>query len=317
MLPQPVATGAAGVKTAVFKAPLPVRDGVGPSHLWLPDGSWENMQAFLAEWFVDVDAETWNARMAKGEVVDGSGARLRPDSPVRRGMCMFYYREIVGETPIPFAEQVIYQDEHILVADKPHFLPVIPGGRFLHETLLVRLKKKLSLEHLVPLHRLDRETAGLVLMSHNPVSRGAYGALFREQAMEKVYEALAPVSAHLQFPLTYSSCIVKGTPFFRMQEVAGEPNSRTWIDLLDRQDGIGRYQLRPVSGKQHQLRVHMAALGMPILNDSFYPDNHPCKGDDVSRPLQLLARAISFKDPLTGKQRHFESARTLQEGNAK
>lgn len=318
VLPGRGATGFAGVKPAGGKKgnlnpPLPVRDGVGPSHLWLPEGSWKNMQTFLADWFADVDADIWEARMAKGEVVDAHGARLYPDSPFKRGVCMFYYREIAAETPIPFAEQVLFQDQHILVADKPHFLPVIPGGRFLQETLLVRLKRKLSLEHLVPLHRLDRETAGVVLFSHNPASRGAYQALFRERAMEKVYEALAPVSEQWHFPMTYRSCIVKGAPFFRMREGDGEPNSETWIDLLEQRDSIGRYQLRPVSGKQHQLRVHMAALGLPILNDGFYPDVRPCKGDDVSHPLKLLARSIAFDDPLSGERRSFASARTLQE----
>ena len=306
------ATGPAGVK-AVFTPPLPVRDGVGPSLLWLPEGAWKDMQSFLAAWFADVAAATWQARMDKGEVVDQHGRCLQPDSPFTRGICMFYYREIEAETPIPFAEQVLYRDEHILVADKPHFLPVIPGGRFLHETLLVRLKKKFSLEHLVPLHRLDRETAGVVLFSHNPASRGAYNALFREHAMEKVYEALAPVNARLQFPMTYRSCIVKGTPFFRMQEVAGEPNAETWIDLLEQRGGIGRYQLRPVSGKQHQLRVHMAALGVPIQNDGVYPDVLPSKGDDVSQPLKLLAKTIAFDDPISGQARSFTSAQTLKE----
>ena len=306
------ATGPAGVK-AVFTPPLPVRDGVGPSLLWLPEGAWKDMQTFLADWFADVAAATWQARMDKGEVVDQHGRCLQPDSPFKRGICMFYYREIEAETPIPFAEQVLYRDEHILVADKPHFLPVIPGGRFLHETLLVRLKKKFSLEHLVPLHRLDRETAGVVLFSHNPASRGAYNALFREHAMEKVYEALAPVNARLQFPMTYRSCIVKGTPFFRMQEVAGEPNAETWIDLLEQRGGIGRYQLRPVSGKQHQLRVHMAALGVPIQNDGVYPDVLPSKGDDVSQPLKLLAKTIAFDDPISGQARSFTSAQTLKE----
>jgi len=306
------ATGPAGVK-AVFTPPLPVRDGVGPSLLWLPEGAWKDMQTFLADWFADVAAATWQARMDKGEVVDQHGRCLQPDSPFKRGICMFYYREIEAETPIPFAEQVLYRDEHILVADKPHFLPVIPGGRFLHETLLVRLKKKFSLEHLVPLHRLDRETAGVVLFSHNPASRGAYNALFREHAMEKVYEALAPVNARLQFPMTYRSCIVKGTPFFRMQEVAGEPNAETWIDLLEQRGGIGRYQLRPVSGKQHQLRVHMAALGVPIQNDGVYPDVLPSKGDDVSQPLKLLEKTIAFDDPISGQARSFTSAQTLKE----
>jgi tRNA pseudouridine32 synthase/23S rRNA pseudouridine746 synthase len=152
-------------------------------------------------------------------------------------------------------------------------------------------------------------------LSHNPASRGAYQALFRERAMNKIYEALAPApqtGLSLQFPFTYRSRMIKGSPFFRMQEVAGEPNTETWIDLLELQGEIGLYQLRPISGKQHQLRVHMAALGMPIVNDGFYPEAHPCKGDDISRPLQLLARTISFDDPLTGRPHYFESNRTLE-----
>lgn len=296
-------------------APLPVRDGVGPSRLWLPEGAWKNMRAFLAERFVDVDAETWARRMAKGEVVDAGGVRLSPDSPVKRGMCIFYYREIEHEPVIPFEERILFRDEHLLVADKPHFLPVIPGGRFLHETLLVRLKKKLSLEYLTPLHRLDRDTAGVVLLSHNPASRGAYQRLFRERAMEKVYEALAPFSPHLRFPLVYRSRMEKGIPFFRMREVCGEPNSESRIELIEEQNGIGRYRLRPLSGKQHQLRLHMATLGIPIINDNFYPEVCPAKSDDALRPLQLLAQSIAFEDPLSGKWRCFASDRTLQKGN--
>ncbi|MBV8664843.1 MAG: RluA family pseudouridine synthase [Burkholderiaceae bacterium] len=292
-------------------APLPMRDGVSPSFLWLPEGVWPDMRSFLADWFPGVPQETWCARMDRGEVVDAQGSPLRPDSAFRRGICMYYYREIEAETPIPFPEHILYQDEHILVADKPHFLPVVPSGRFLQETLLVRLKKKLQYEHLVPLHRLDRETAGLVLFSLNPVSRGTYQALFRERAMEKEYEALAPALPRLDFPQTYRSRMVPGTPFFCMQEVAGEPNTETRIELIADHKGLGRYRLRPLTGKQHQLRVHMNALGAPILNDDFYPVALPCKGDDVSRPLQLLARSLSFVDPLSGEARSFSSTRVL------
>src|SRR5437879_5199729 len=183
-----------------LNTPLPIREGVAPSYLWLPHGQWENMLAFLEQRFPDVATITWIARMQKGEVVDGNGLRLNPDSPYRRGACIFYYRELEGETPIPFEEHIIFQDEHILVVDKPHFLPVIPSGRFLHETLLVRLKKKLQLEHLTPIHRLDRETAGVVIFSHNPSSRGAYQSLFQKRAVDKVYEALARPLADVQFP---------------------------------------------------------------------------------------------------------------------
>jgi tRNA pseudouridine32 synthase/23S rRNA pseudouridine746 synthase len=291
--------------------PLPTRNGVAPSYVWLPAGPWLTVLAFLEQRFPDIASAVWVARMDRGEVMDAHGVRLNPESTYRRGACVFYYRELDGETPIPFAERILYRDDHLLVADKPHFLPVIPSGRFLHETLLVRLKKKTGLAHLTPIHRLDRETAGVVIFSHNPESRGLYQSLFQQRAMEKVYEALAPSLAGTAFPFTYRSRMVDGTPFFRMTEAEGEPNSETRIDVLERRGDLTLYQLCPVTGKKHQLRLHLAALGIPIVNDAFYPVALPCKGDDMSRPLQLLARAISFVDPLTGEQRHFQSNRKI------
>ncbi|RJG05685.1 pseudouridine synthase [Noviherbaspirillum cavernae] len=295
----------------MLKAPLPIREGVSPSYLWLPEGTWENLLAFLDARFPDVGAATWISRMNRGEVVDASGIRLSPASPYRSGACIFYYREIEGETPIPFEENILYRDDHILVADKPHFLPVIPSGRFLHETLLVRLKKKTGLECLTPIHRIDRETAGVVIFSHNAVTRGDYQSMFQKRKVRKVYEALAGTLEGARFPFTYRSRMVEGKPFFRMMEIAGLPNSETLIDVLENMGDTSLYRLSPVTGKKHQLRVHLAALGIPIANDAFYPVALPCKGDDVSLPLKLLARSISFEDPLTGRERYFESALRL------
>lgn len=294
-----------------FPSPLPVRDGVSPSFLWLPNGAWPDMLSFLTARFPEVTPAIWQSRMARGEVMDADGARLAADSPYRQGACIFYYRELEGETPIPFAEKILYQDAHILVADKPHFLPVIPSGRFLHETLLVRLKKTTGLEYLSPIHRIDRETAGIVVFSHNPSTRGRYQTLFQRREIGKVYEALAPKLSGRAFPFTYRSRMVEGHPFFRMREEPGEPNAETTIELLEEGDEVNLYRLRPLTGKKHQLRVHLAALGIPIVNDAFYPLALPCKGDDMSRPLQLLARSIAFVDPVTGNARYFESGRSL------
>jgi tRNA pseudouridine32 synthase/23S rRNA pseudouridine746 synthase len=291
--------------------PLPVRDGVSPSYIWLPDGPWKNLLSFLDERFPGVGRNSWIARMNRGQVVDAHGDCLNPCSPFRRGARVFYYRELEGETPIPFAETILYQDAHILVADKPHFLPVIPSGRFLHETLLVRLKKTTGLAHLSPIHRIDRETAGIVVFSHDPATRGAYQSLFQRREMMKVYEALAGRMPQPDFPMTYRSRMVEGTPFFRMKEAPGAPNSETHLDVLEERGDIMLYELRPLTGKKHQLRVHLAALGIPIINDAFYPDVQPCKEDNFSMPLKLLARSISFRDPVTGAYRHFESERTL------
>jgi tRNA pseudouridine32 synthase/23S rRNA pseudouridine746 synthase len=308
-----------------LKTPLPIVDGVGPSARWLPAGPWKTALDFLLEQFPRIESATWVSRMERGQVVDETGILLTPESPYRAGACIFYYREIVNEQRIPFAEHILYEDDHILVVDKPHFLPVIPAGRFLKETLLVRLRKLGKPEGLVPIHRLDRETAGVVLFSVNPKTRGLYASLFRERKVMKVYEALAPtLSPSSGFPITRRSRIVVGEPFFRMQEVEGEPNAETSIDVIKQGDvgvefddsarGVSLYQLRPVTGKKHQLRLHLAALGIPIMNDRLYPTclRRSAGADDLSNPLQLLAKSIAFKDPVTGSECYFESNQQLQ-----
>lgn len=293
------------------RVPLPIRDGVAPSYLWVTTSFDGGMLGFLAARFADVTAQSWLERMARGDVVDGGGARLAPDSAVKSGMRIWYYRELEAETPIPFDAQVLFQDAHLLVADKPHFLPTIPSGRFVRETLLVRLKKTLALPHLTPIHRLDRETAGVVIFSHNPATRGAYQSLFQKRAVKKTYEALAAPMPARTFPFTHRSRMVDGEQFFVMREEPGEPNSETLVELIARHGELAHYRLHPHTGRKHQLRLHMASLGTPILNDAFYPVALPCKGDDFSAPLQLLARSIGFDDPLTGKARSFSSERVL------
>jgi tRNA pseudouridine32 synthase/23S rRNA pseudouridine746 synthase len=292
--------------------PLPTIEGLSPSSIWLPPGPWKTISDFLKDQFPGVELTTWHARMAKGEVIDETGLMLNPESPYRAGACIFYYRELENEPHIPFFESVLYRDEHILVADKPHFLPVTPAGRFLKETLLVRLKNKLHLEHLVPIHRIDRETAGIVIFSLNPATRGAYVSLFQKRKVHKVYEALANSNSELTFPLTRRSRIVRGEPFFRMKEVIGEPNSETRIEVLQQFRHLNLYKLHPVTGKKHQLRLHLAALKIPIINDRLYPELHPHELDEYASPLRLLARSVSFRDPLTGRDLHFESAFALQ-----
>ncbi|MFL6676237.1 MAG: pseudouridine synthase [Massilia sp.] len=292
--------------------PLPIRNGVAPSYLWITETLAGGMLRFLGQRFPDIPGPSWADRLARGDVVDATGAPLAADSHVRRGMRIWYYRELEQETPIPFKERILFQDEHLLVVDKPHFLPMIPTGRFLHETLLVRLKHQLELAHLTPIHRLDRETAGVVIFSHNPDTRGRYQSMFQKRVVRKVYEALARPIEGRAFPFTYRSRMVDGDKFFVMREEPGEPNSETLVELIERRGDVALYRLHPHTGRKHQLRLHMASLGAPILNDAFYPVALPCKGDDFSAPLQLLARSISFDDPLTGEARVFASARELQ-----
>jgi tRNA pseudouridine32 synthase/23S rRNA pseudouridine746 synthase len=269
------------------------------------------MLDFLADRLPIVSRAQWLQRMVDGDVVDERGAAVTPQRAFEPGVRLYYYRSLADEPELPFAEQVIYRDEHLVVADKPHFMPVVPSGRYLHSTLLVRLKQRLGLPELSPLHRIDRDTAGLVLLSAQRATRGAYQALFRDRQIVKLYDAVAPWRADLTFPREHASRLEEGPEFFRMQEVPGEPNSLSRIEVLEVRAPWALYRLAPVSGKRHQLRVHMAALGLPLRHDAFYPEvNDPAEGD-YSRPLQLLARALSFRDPLSGQQRHFESLQRL------
>ena len=249
--------------------------------------------------------------MAKGQVMDETGCRVDAETAFRVGACIFYYRELENEKTIPFREQVLYQDEHILVADKPHFLPVIPAGKFLHETLLVRLRKQRATEALVPIHRLDRETAGVVLFSLNRKTRGHYTSLFRNRKVRKLYEALAPTLEDSNFPITRRSRVVRAEPFFRMKEVPGEANSETHISVISNLGSLSLYQLLPLTGRKHQLRVHLAALGIPVVNDKLYPALTASDDADFSQPLKLLAKSISFRDPLSGREQYFESSTRL------
>ena len=292
-------------------ATLPSRAGVSPSYVWLPNGPWKTIGEFFIFRFPHVGLASWESRMSRGEVRDEHSLSLRLDSLYRAGACVFYYREPEEETSIPFHAEIIFQDDEILIADKPHFLPVTPGGRFLHETLLVRLKNETGITSLVPLHRLDRETAGLVMFSVNPATRHQWLSLFRDRAVKKIYEAHADFNEQMNLPYIYRSRLVKDEQFFKMKEVDGKPNSESIIRLHKRESSHASYLLEAVTGKMHQLRVHMMALGLPLLNDALYPIAQAANSDDFTAPLKLLARSLAFKNPINGNLLFFESHRSL------
>ncbi|PVZ20357.1 MULTISPECIES: pseudouridine synthase [unclassified Pseudomonas] len=278
------------------------------STLVLPAGPWATVFDCLCAHFAKVPAEQWEERFARRRVLDAAGEPLARTTPYRQGMRVHYFREVPGEPLIDVQEHVLYQDEHLVIADKPHFLPVTPAGKYVEQTLLRRLIRTLGNADLVPLHRIDRHTAGLVMFSAQPASRGAYQALFAERRIHKVYQAIAPGLPTLSFPHRHASRMVKGEPFFRMCEVPGEPNSETHIHVLERREHWWRYELWPVTGKTHQLRVHMAGLGAALCNDPFYPAVAPeGQQDDFDKPLKLLAQSVAFDDPITREPRHFTS----------
>ena len=293
--------------SALPKHGLPTRNGVGPSCVGLPAGNWPTITEFLVERFPDISRTIWLQRMADQSVVDEFGELVTPGRSYPKHLRIYYYRDVPQEPRIPFEETIVFQDAHLVVADKPHFLPVTPSGHYLQETLLVRLKKRLGIDTLIPIHRIDRETAGLVLFSVNPNERNAYQALFRNHAVTKHYEAIAPWRSDLQLPVTRKSRIVEDEPFFRQREIEGTPNSQTHIDVIETHSELAKYALSPVTGKKHQLRVHMHALGVPILNDRMYPPVAHTLDDNYNLPLQLLAKSIAFLDPITEQCRRFTS----------
>ena len=290
-----------------------MRDGVSASLGAVPAGPWPSVLAYLDGRFPAVGASVWAERLAQGLVINAHGQALNADSPCPGGELLYYYRQVPAEPRLPDVETVLFEDEHLLVADKPHFMPVTPSGRYVHNSLLVRLKRQTQCQSLTPLHRLDRETAGLVVLCKRPQDRAAYHALFSERRVKKVYEAVADFKPDLALPLVRRSRLAPDVQFFRSREVAGEPNSETLVSLLKPLPQGALYQLEPITGQRHQLRIHMMGLGLPIWGDQFYPEvlRGPQDAEDFAHPLQLLARRISFKDPVTGEQRDWVSSRTL------
>lgn len=265
-----------------------------------------------------MDPDVLRERLARGDILDQNGVPQQPGSSYQPDRWLWYFRMVENEAVVPFEMPVLYVDDRLIAVDKPHFLATTPGGRYLYETALTRLRRDFAEDGISPIHRLDRETAGILLFCRDPAARGAYQSLFQQGGIEKEYEAVAPFQDKLANGLVYSSCMKEVLGRFVMEEVAGEPNSSTEI-LCERQwhNGQGQhlalYRLRPHSGRKHQLRVHLSSLGAPIINDVFYPELLPEReADDFSQPLQLLARHIAFVDPLTGQPRRFSSQRQLE-----
>jgi tRNA pseudouridine32 synthase/23S rRNA pseudouridine746 synthase len=289
----------------------PITGHVAASRLQLPPGDWTCLLEGLCARFPRIDRGQWQDRFARGRVRDAQGRALAADHPWQVGLEIHYFREVVDEPVIPFQEAILHVDAHLLVADKPHFLPVTPAGGYVQQTLLARLVARTGNPDLVPLHRLDRLTAGLVLFSTRPGTRDAYQRLFRERRIVKTYEAIAPALPGQAFPLERHSRLVPGEPFFRMAEAPGEPNARTRIEVIEGEGPWWRYRLHPETGRKHQLRVHMAALGAPIRGDDLYPELNTAGQGDATPALQLLAKALAFEDPLTGESRQFRSQLAL------
>lgn len=289
----------------------PMINGVSASKVFLQPSTATTVYDYLCTQFPHIQTSEWQSRFQEGLVYDAQGNSLNLNSPFQANSHCFYYRFLAHEVHVPFEHQILFENEHFMVIDKPHFLTMSPTGQYVQETLLVRLKKQTEIEHLTPIHRLDRETAGVVLISKNVASRGLYQQLFAKRQVQKTYHAIAGYREELRFPQIVRLRMDKGRPFYTMQVLEGDPNSETEITLLEQQDHLAKYELKPHTGKQHQLRVHLNFLGIPIRNDPFYPSVAHKTDNDFSAPLQLLAKHIQFIDPITQQLMQFSSEQVL------
>lgn len=293
------------------EAPLPVRDGLNPTRLRLPENpSWETIAEFLLTRFPN-DATRIAEKIESGEVVVQDGTAVTFSTPYVPREFVYLYRDPPAEPRVPFEIDVLHRDENLLVVDKPHFLATTPRGSWVTETAVVRLRKELDLPELSPVHRLDRLTAGVLVFTVRREARRAHQMLFDRRLVEKEYEAIAPAAPRLDFPREVRSRIVKERGVLQAREVDGPVNAVTSIDVVDTAGDRARYRLRPETGRTHQLRVHMNSLGIPILGDNLYPEVYEVGPQDYSNPLQLLARSLSFHDPITGRPTRFVSRRNL------
>ncbi|MFD5685425.1 RluA family pseudouridine synthase [Streptomyces bacillaris] len=296
--------------------PLPQRDGIDAVRVRLPEdpgGARSTVGEYLVARFGGaIGAGRVTAMLGEGRFVGADGVPVRGGEPYAAGLSLWFHRDFAPEEPVPFPLGIVYRDAHLVVADKPHFLATTPRGRHITQTAVARLRRELGVPALQPAHRLDRLTAGLVLFVVRPEERGAYQTLFRDRLVRKEYEAVAPYDPELALPRTVRSRIVKERGVLAAREEPGEANSESHVELVEHRGALGRYRLVPATGRTHQLRVHMNALGVPIVHDPLYPVVEPEEtGEDWDRPLQLLARRLEFTDPVSGEPRRFTSGLRL------
>jgi tRNA pseudouridine32 synthase/23S rRNA pseudouridine746 synthase len=295
-----------------LRSPLPQRHGLDAVRLRTPaEGGWATMRDHLVERLPRVSPSRIDAMLREERIVDLDGP-IAVDAPYVPESFLWFHRDLPVETSVPFPIGIVHRDEDLLVVDKPHFLATIPRGQHIVETALVRLRRELDLPALIPAHRLDRVTAGLLMFVVRPERRGAYQTMFRDRSVSKTYEAVAPYDPALALPLMVRSRIVKDRGVICAYEEPGEPNAETQVELLEHRDGLGRYRLSPATGRTHQLRLHMSGLGVPILGDDFYPVLTDKPLDDFRRPLQLLASTLEFTDPISRRPRRFTTRLDLQ-----
>lgn len=293
-----------------------------PSKVTLPpDESFKTVLDFLTRKFPHVSKQEWSGRILEGSVVWSDQSPVTLNCPYQPLKTVWYYREVRDEPSIPCNEQIIESNDEYLIAYKPHFLPVMPGGQFVNECLQQRLIKTTGNSDLQAVHRLDRDTAGLVLFSVNPETRNLYHQLFSEQKISKFYQAISDTGSSediTQKEWHIKNYITRSKPSFRFQNVESPSTHKNTqyaesiIRCIQQSGQKALFELKPITGRTHQLRLHMMHIGYPITNDRFYPRLRPKAADNFDQPLQLLASEISFIDPVSKEHKHYSSPSTLK-----
>lgn len=304
--------------------PLPIRDGLNPTQARVTEGpvsAWDFVQNLILTQrhrHPEDNEAALQARFDAEEVVRQDGTPLSPSSILATNTVLYFYRMPAPETPVPYDIPIIFEDHHLLVADKPPFMATMPRARHITETATVRLRRKTGNNELSPAHRLDRLTSGILVFTKDRSVRGAYQTLFAERRVTKTYEAIAPL-ADVSPGTIWRSRMEKTPGELQGHIVDGPVNAITEVAAIEPIDkapyeaihgplpDLAKYTLKPQTGKTHQLRLHMLQAGIPIIGDPIYPVIYPAEAEDMRVPMHLTASHISFIDPVTGDSREFTS----------